>query len=86
MGENEIERYPGKRNGMPQQVIYTSPAFHESLQPVMDRLKSEQSEVLQHFPTVRFSLSLLPSLLSRARVGRLGATVDSRVSHIVRSQ
>ena len=57
------ERYPGKRSGMPQQEIYTSVAFHQSLQPVIDRLKAEQSEVLTHFPSARELAKLVYDVL-----------------------
>ena len=62
MDENS-ERYPGKRSGMPQQEIYTSVAFHQSLQPVIDRLKGEQSEVLVHIPSARELAKLLYDVL-----------------------
>ncbi len=62
MDENS-ERYPGKRSGMPQQEVYTSVAFHQSLQPVIDRLKAEQSEVLVHIPSARELAKLLYDVL-----------------------
>jgi len=58
------ERYPGKRNGLPQSEVYASPSFQASLQPLLDRLRAQnQTDVLSSFPSAREVSKLLCDVL-----------------------
>ena len=63
-GDAALERYPGKRNGLPQSDIYGSPSFQASLQPLVDRLRAQQqTDVISAFPSVREVSKLLCDVL-----------------------
>ena len=57
------DKYPGKRSGQPQQDIYQSDAYRKTLQPVIDRMKEQQSECLAHVPSTKELSTLLYNVL-----------------------
>lgn len=62
----DLERYPGKRNGLPQQEVYiASPSFHATLSSFLSRLKAENAtDILTQFSTVRDLAKLLYDVLA----------------------